>query len=576
MSKLQQTNMSKLQQTNIARVQSLVAEFQAGNSQAYLAGVHDEIKGSVLGGLLPGGSVVNGKVAFMKLLEDMPNYMDVTRFEPCNWRAVGDDVLFNVNWKFKWLATGKEVETTAIVRKVLKDGMICEKYHMVETTAITGKAPPHDASTVTRVQELLGHIAAGNPEGYMAGVAEDVTASMLGGLIPGAEAIANKSDFASAMGKMDEYMEVRSFEPCNFLALPNGDMMFNVNWKFKWLATGKEVETTAIVRKVLKDGMICEKYHMMDVDAVLQASPRDVIAGTTENARTTAKEDCVCVTPGFEDTTFATFTPATKVDAAVPVLLFQSGYGSSSVGHQPLMQNIANAGYVCVIPDRKSDTKGGKESVSKVFAGLAEGKPASEHNAMSTDGTHLEAALHWVKHRNMVGGQLIDGAKIAAAGFSMGCVEAIMFAAACAADVKAVAIISSSSGEALEKLYCFEQADLSRKVANLGCPSLWITSDLDSQKGATTELFDVAASPAQLVVFKDAVLDNTMALTDETSIWSPLVNEMLPGIAQHFALACERGVVSDVPIITFLDQHLKGAASAPLAPDGDIAEQMAK
>ena len=52
----------------------------------------------------------------------------------------------------------------------------------------------------------------------------------------------------------DKYMKVEKFEPCNFRELPNSDMMFNVNWKFTWLPTGKEVETTAIVRKVLKNG----------------------------------------------------------------------------------------------------------------------------------------------------------------------------------------------------------------------------------------------------------------------------------------------------------------------------------
>lgn len=560
---------------NISRVKDLVAQFQAGDPEGYLAGVHDDIKGSVLGGLIPGGENYEGKAAFKKLMDEMPKYMEVKMFEPCNWRAVDDDVLFNVNWKFTWLPTGREVETTALVRKVVKDGSIIEKYHMIDVTAVTGKAAPHDASTVTRVQELLGHIAAGNPEGYMVGVADNVKASMLGGLIPGAEAIANKGDFATVMGKMDDYMEVHKFEPYNFMALPNRDMMFNVHWQFKWLATGKEVDTTAIVRKVLdQDGNICSKHHLMDIDAVLLHSPRDVIGATAE-AQTTAKEKA-CSTPGFQDTTFATFTPATKVEAALPVLLFQSGYGSSSASHQPLMQKIADAGYVCVIPDREGDTKGGKESVGKVFAGLADGTPASEHNAMSTDGTHLAAALGWIKERSTIDGQRIDGTKIAAGGFSMGCVEAIQFAAACANDVKAVALISSSTGTALEKLYCFEQADLSRKCAEFAAPSLWITSDLDSQKDATSELYELAALPANLVVFKDAALDNSMALTDETSIWSPAASEMLPGIAQHFALAAERRVVSDAPIVAFLDRHLKGAAAAPLAADAAMAECMAK
>merc|ERR1711998_724405 len=101
---------------------------------------------------------------------------------------------------------------------------------------------------------------------------------MLGGLIPGAEAVASKDDLWGVMGKMGEYMEVTKFEPCNFRALPNNDMMMNVNWTFVWKQTGKEVSTTAVVRKVLNaEGNLCEKYHMVDADAVLQTSPREVI-----------------------------------------------------------------------------------------------------------------------------------------------------------------------------------------------------------------------------------------------------------------------------------------------------------
>ena len=53
-------------------------------------------------------------------------------------------------------------------------------------------------------------------------------------------------------------------------------------------------------------------------------------------------------------------------------------------------------------------------------------------------------------------------------------------------------------------------------------------------------------------------------------------NVYLPGIAQHFALASERTVVSDAPIIAFLDHHLKGAAAAPLAEVAAVFEQKAK
>ena len=75
------------------------------------------------------------------LMGKMGEYMEVSKFEPKNWRAVNDDVLFNVDWKFTWKPTGKVVETQAIVRKVLKDGNICEKYHMVDTEAIAQQTP---------------------------------------------------------------------------------------------------------------------------------------------------------------------------------------------------------------------------------------------------------------------------------------------------------------------------------------------------------------------------------------------------------------------------------------------------
>merc|ERR1712097_118929 len=81
----------------------------------------------------------------------------------------------------------------------------------------------------------------------------------------------------AVMGQMDKYMEVKSFEPINFRALPNSDMMFQVQWKFIWKETGVEMDHTAMVRKVINaDNQICEKYHMCDVAAITNASPRDV------------------------------------------------------------------------------------------------------------------------------------------------------------------------------------------------------------------------------------------------------------------------------------------------------------
>ena len=109
---------------------------------------------------------------------------------------------------------------------------------------------------------------------------------------------------------------------------------------------------------------------------------------------------------GMEDTTFRSFNPSKNFETPVPIILFQSGYGSTSESHAPLLQAISNAGYVVVVPDREDDKKGGKESVELAFAGFAEGKPASDYNAMSTDGTHLAAALDWIKAQTVVNGVL--------------------------------------------------------------------------------------------------------------------------------------------------------------------------
>ena len=81
--------------------------------------------------------------------------------------------------------------------------------------------------------------------------------------------------------------------------------------------------------------------------------------------------------------------------------------------------------------------------------------------------------------------------------------------------------------------------------------------------------------PTPYVCFKDEVLDNSMALTDATSIWSPAIDEQVPGIKQHFALAAEKGVVSDVPILAFLGKVF-GGADAPLAAPEAVAESLAK
>ena len=46
------------------------------------------------------------------------------------------------------------------------------------------------------------------------------------------------------------------FAPRDFRALPNDDVMFLVDWAFLYKPTGRHVETTAVVRKVVKGGLL--------------------------------------------------------------------------------------------------------------------------------------------------------------------------------------------------------------------------------------------------------------------------------------------------------------------------------
>jgi len=144
-----------VQESNIKRVQFLVGEFMAGRPEGYLAGVADNMSGSVLAGLIPGGENFKSKEEFAALMGKMGEYMDVKKFEPCNWRAVGDDVMFNVNWEFVWKATGTTIFTTAVVRKVVKDGMICEKYHLVDADVVLGKTKTVADELATMVKSLV-------------------------------------------------------------------------------------------------------------------------------------------------------------------------------------------------------------------------------------------------------------------------------------------------------------------------------------------------------------------------------------------------------------------------------------
>ena len=195
-----------------------------------------------------------------------------------------------------------------------------------------------------------------------------------------------------------------------------------------------------------------------------------------------------CDIPGKEDVTFATFVPTTASESPTPVFLFQSGYGSNSIGHAPLVQAIADKGFICIIPDREDDVKGGKDSVTALFS---EGKCIS---ALSADGTYLAAALAWVKAQPTIAGFTPDLTKVAAGGYSMGGIEALRFATAYPEDVKAVVGIDPSTQEMCEGLYNFKRTEMLELAAGLKMPSLWIGADQSIGNSEATALYAAAVS----------------------------------------------------------------------------------
>lgn len=262
---------------------------------------------------------------------------------------------------------------------------------------------------------------------------------------------------------------------------------------------------------------------------------------------------------------------------AVPVLLFQSGHGSSAKSHELLLQKIANEGFVVIVPQHANDTGNhrscdeppNKRAAICVF----EGKTIAE---LQTDGTHLAAALDWVKSQkdHIVGGQKVDTSKIVTGGFSAGCIEAIWHAAnAIPGSVSGLVCISPSTAPFVEKAYQFKRSELKEKTKALTIPTLWITAEEDICNFEALDMFkDVETKGTTLVSFKDDILDCSLKLTEEFSIWGAENAAENPGMAIHMALACEEEVVADKPIVSFIKRTFDisiGRGAGPFADECD-------
>jgi predicted dienelactone hydrolase len=73
---------------------------------------------------------------------------------------------------------------------------------------------------------------------------------------------------------------------------------------------------------------------------------------------------------------FVCFTPSPALEHAVPILLFQSGHGSSAKSHEFLLKRIANEGFVVIVPEHPNDLGSGdlnsapnRDAAEAVFRG---------------------------------------------------------------------------------------------------------------------------------------------------------------------------------------------------------------
>ncbi|CAD7923373.1 unnamed protein product [Amoebophrya sp. A120] len=200
-------------------------------------------------------------------------YMDVKKFTPHSWVGFEQHVLFLVDWEFVWLgegpAKGELCTLKAVVHKVVKDGMICEKYHMLDQKAvakITGVpyvAEKHHPGCVVVEQALAGS-AAGKMEEYLNRVTDGkFDYNCLNGLWENTSG-SDKASFVKMAEKQGSIWETIRFVPHSMSGY-GGHVGFVCDWEIKLNTPGQETLTMqAVVHKVVEDGKICAKCHMLD------------------------------------------------------------------------------------------------------------------------------------------------------------------------------------------------------------------------------------------------------------------------------------------------------------------------
>ena len=256
------------------------------------------------------------------------------------------------------------------------------------------------------------------------------------------------------------------------------------------------------------------------------------------------------------------------VNSNLPLLLFQSGYGSNSESHRYFLRSIARKGFIVVSVDRKNDLRCGILGNIGFLSGLS-------CSAMSTDGSSLEKALEYVK-KNV---NNVDFNKIVMMGFSMGAHEAVHAQARLPELTKAVILVSGSFNLPIATFLglnpcCYpcsggnctlcsdtpvSMCTSSTRVKNYNIPSLLITSENDMVKSGMYRTYDFIGGDSTLVTLKDSVLNLNIPNTKKKTSWGcfsylSCYGGPFYGLPRHFAIANEEEDHAGNFIVAFLNK----------------------
>ena len=306
--------------------------------------------------------------------------------------------------------------------------------------------------------------------------------------------------------------------------------------------------------------------------------PFDAVVSTTEKYHTE-------VPVPNTNTTFAVYAPTEG--ANLPVVLFQSGYGSHSGGHQFLLEKVAAQGFIVIAPDRADDTRCG-------CCGILGFLNTTSCAGLSVDGSHLAMALEYAKNKENKWMDRADPERVIMSGFSMGGQEVVHAAARFPQETKAIVVVSGSMLLPLAHIIgwncccapcnpgspipcCSDtpvgMCGISGAVKAWQVPSLFITAEYDATKAGMDRGADIAPN-STLVTFKDSALDLANPTTRATTSWGPFLalggcyGTPFFGMPRHFALANEEKDVSAVPVGQFLRKHFYGG------PDMEASDLM--